>query len=195
MRIISGSKRGALLEVPQGGKVRPTADRVREGLFNILGSGRYGDVLASPVIADVFSGVGSLGLESWSRGNLKSGAPHIIFIEQDQDALHALNLNIKKLNLGDSATVIKRDATKKLIWPAGKANLVFLDPPWIHHDDDDDLALMALENLIALDALEGGAFISIEHDYRRPAQLPESCKVLDTRKWGKTACTFARYED
>ena len=61
MRIISGKKRGALLDCPEGGAIRPTADRVRQGLFNVLSAGAYGDVLASPVIADVFAGVGSLG--------------------------------------------------------------------------------------------------------------------------------------
>ena len=193
MRIISGKKRGTVLDCPEGGKVRPSADRVREGLFNILASGRYGDVLSSPIIADIFAGVGSLGLEAWSRGQLNGGALQVIFVEKDREALISLNTNIKKVGLGDSAHVITRDATSKLIWPAGKAGLVFLDPPWIHNDGDDDLAFMALENLKALDAFEEGAVISIEHDYRRPAKLPEQFEYLDTRKWGKTACTLARF--
>ncbi len=188
MRIISGKRRGAILECPEGGRVRPTADRVREGLFNVLASGTYGDVLASPVIADIFAGVGSLGLECWSRG-----APQIVFVERDQIALAALYHNIKKLGLGDAAAVLNRDATSTLVWPAEKANLIFLDPPWIRNDDDDDLAFMALENLIKHDVIADGALISIEHDHRRPAALPPSISYLDTRKWGKTACTLAQF--
>lgn len=68
MRIISGKRRGALLNVPSGGLVRPTADRVRQGLFNLLMGGRYGKPLDGVVVADVFAGSGALGLEAWSRG-------------------------------------------------------------------------------------------------------------------------------
>ena len=189
MRIISGKRRGALLDCPEGGVVRPTADRVREGLFNILAGGKYGDVLASPVIADVFAGVGSLGLECWSRG-----AAQVIFVEKNPTALAALNANIAKLGCGDAAVVINRDVTSKLIWPAAPAGLVFLDPPWIHNDNDDDLALIALNNMIAHGTIADNALISIEHDHRRPAALPDNMTVLDVRKWGKTAVTLARFQ-
>jgi 16S rRNA (guanine966-N2)-methyltransferase len=194
MRIISGKKRGALLDCPEGGALRPSADRVREGLFNILASGRYGDVLASPVIADIFAGVGSLGLEAWSRGDSSGGARHIIFIEKDRRALAALNRNIEKLEAGDAAIVLGHDATARINWPVGQAGLIFMDPPWIRTDDDDDLALMALENLIAHDAVADGALVSIEHDHRRPAALPDGVALLEVRKWGKVACTLARYQ-
>lgn len=194
MRIISGTKRGAILNCPEGGTVRPTADRVREGLFNVLSSGRYGDVLASSVVVDAFAGIGSLGLEAWSRRKVNEVDQRYVFIENNRHALEILNSNIKKLKLDDAAVVINRDVQAQLSWPVGKAGLVFLDPPWIHNDDDPDLALLALDNLIQLDTIEYGALISIEHDYRRPAALPSSCKYLDTRKWGKTACTFACFE-
>lgn len=188
MRIISGKRRGAHLNTPDGGAVRPTADRVRQGLFNVLAAGAYGDVLKNTVIADVFAGVGSLGLECWSRG-----ADRIVFIENNPAALKALHHNIDKLGCGDAATVISRDATTKLIWPVEPAGLVFLDPPWIHHDDDADLALLALDNLITHGAMAQDAIISIEHDHRRPAAVPAAIDILDVRKWGKTAITLGRY--
>ena len=82
MRIISGKKRGTNMMAPEGGQVRPTADRVREGLFNILSSRKYSDTLSSPVIADIFAGTGMLGLEAWSRG-----AAQVVFVENNSAAL------------------------------------------------------------------------------------------------------------
>ena len=72
--------------------------------------------------------------------------------------------------------MLSRDATRKLAWPAAPAGLVFLDPPWRKHDDDDDLAALAISNLISIGAIENGGIISIEHDHRRP---PEPAKILN----------------
>lgn len=189
MRIISGKRRGAILTVPEGGRVRPTADRVREGLFNVLLGGRYDIKLSSSVVADVFAGTGSMGLEAWSRG-----AEQITFVESDQIAISALKANIDKLDLGDDAAIVSRDATRNLAWPSAPADLIFMDPPWIYHDDDRDLAFEALTNLTAIGALAEGALVSLEHDHRRPANWPLGFALLETRKWGKSACSIARYE-
>lgn len=188
MRIISGKRRAALLAVPDGGRVRPTADRVREGVFNLLTGGRYGQPLKAPVVADVFAGTGAMGLEAWSRG-----AEQIVFVENDRIALAALEANISKLDLGDAAAVVRRDATRNLAWPAAPAELVFLDPPWIYQDDDRDLAHESLVNLIGLGAIADGALICIEHDHRRPATITDGITMLETRKWGKSACTIGRF--
>ena len=98
------------------------------------------------------------------------------FLETNDAALKALNANIKKLGCGDAAHVLSRDATRKLAWPAAPAGLVFLDPPWRKHDDDDDLAALAISNLISIGAIENGGIISIEHDHRRP---PEPTEILN----------------
>ena len=188
MRIISGRKRGTVLAAPEGGEVRPTADRVREGLFNILATGRHGPVLETPVVADVFAGTGMLGLEAWSRG-----ARQVVFVENNPTALGSLEANIRRLGLGDAGVVMPRDATRNLAWPAGPAGLVFLDPPWRRSDSDPDLALDALVNLIGIGAVAKGAVLSIEHDHRRPANLPDGCEMLETRRWGKTAVSLAMY--
>ena len=189
MRIISGKKRGTNMMAPEGGQVRPTADRVREGLFNILSSRKYSDTLSSPVIADIFAGTGMLGLEAWSRG-----AAQVVFVENNSAALAALKANISRLDMADAAVVVPRDATRNLAWPAGPAGLIFLDPPWRKTDDDPDLAHDALINLIGIGAVAEGAIISIEHDRRRPATLTPGCSHLETRQWGKTAYTLIRYD-
>ena len=188
MRIISGKRRGAQLAVPEGGVVRPTADRVRQGLFNLLLGGRYGKALDVPVIADVFAGSGALGLEAWSRG-----ADDIVFVENNPIAMKALEANIQKLDAEDETTIIRRDATRSMAWPTAPAGLIFIDPPWQYHDDDPDLALLALSNLINMGAVAPDALISIEHDARRPAHLPHGVEHLETRNWGKSACTLCAY--
>ena len=96
----------------------------------------------------------------------------MVFLETYDAALKALNANIAKLGCGDAAHVLSRDATRKLAWPAAPAGLVFLDPPWRKHDDDDDLAALALSNLISIGAIENGGIISIEHDHRRRRHWP-----------------------
>jgi 16S rRNA (guanine966-N2)-methyltransferase len=188
MRIISGKKRGTLLSVPEGGLVRPTADRAREGVFNLLTGGRYGKPLEVHVIADIFAGSGSMGLEAWSRG-----AMQVVFVENGDAALTSLQANIKKLGCGDAVHVLPRDATRKLAWPAAPAGLVFLDPPWRKKDDDSDLAASALENLISLGAIADAALISVEHDHRRPPEIPHDITLLETRRWGKSALSIYRY--
>ena len=189
MRIISGRKRGAVLAAPDGGEVRPTADRVREGLFNILAAGGHGPALDSPVVADVFAGTGMLGLEAWSRG-----ARQVVFVENAPAALAALEANMRRLGVGDAGVVVPRDATRNLAWPAGPAGLVFLDPPWRRSDDDPDLALAALANLIGIGAVAEGALLSIEHDRRQPPALPPGCVLLEERRWGRAAVSLARRE-
>lgn len=188
MRIISGKKRGAQLSAPDGGVVRPTADRTREGLFNLLTGGRYGQPFQTRVVADVFAGTGCLGLEAWSRG-----AMQVIFIETHDQALAALQANINKLGCGDAVRVLPRDATRRLAWPAAPAGLIFLDPPWQKTDTDTDLAELALDNLISIGAVADQALISIEHDHRRTPHLPASVVLLETRRWGKSACSICRY--
>ena len=188
MRIISGKKRATVLAAPEGGEVRPTADRVREGLFNILAGGKHGPALDSPVVADVFAGTGMLGLEAWSRG-----ARQVVFVENSPLALKSLEANIRRLGLGDAGVVVPRDATRNLAWPAAPAGLVFLDPPWRKTEDDTDLAHTAVENLIGLGAIADGALLSVEHDHRRPATLPGGCALLEVRRWGKTAVSLARF--
>jgi len=189
MRIISGRRRGAVLTTPEGGVVRPTADRVREGLFNTLLGGRYGKPLDVPVVADIFAGAGTMGLEAWSRG-----ARQVIFVENNASALAALEKNITKCASKDATFIVPRDATRRLAWPAAPAGLLFLDPPWRKSAEEPDPANLALQNFIRLGFIAPSALISIEHDHRSPPELPLGISWLETRKWGRSACTIARYE-
>ena len=195
MRIISGKKRSTTLTVPQGTQIRPTADRTREGLFNILNGKDYKGVMTGCVVADIFAGTGALGLEAWSRG-----AKQVVFVENNASVIKALNANIRKLGADEDSVVLMADATRKLTWPAPPASLVFADPPWKELQQGrelqqgNDAALLALENMIALGAVADGAVLAIEHDKRNPAQFPATCTHIQTRHWGRSAFTLVSYK-
>ena len=121
----SGSRRGAKLTKLDAVNTRPTADRVRESLFNILDSGRFGRALHEAVVIDAFAGTGALGLEALSRG-----ATSACFIEQSADALLVLRANVKKLDMHRRSQIITGDATSLLHWQHAPATILFADAPY-----------------------------------------------------------------
>lgn len=126
MRIVGGTYRGRTLVVPEGTNVRPTTDRVREALFNILEHGSIS--LEGARVLDMFSGSGALGLEALSRG-----AQAVLFVEEDADARGAIRTNIETLGATGATRVFRRDATNLGAIPKNQTdlyNLVFLDPPY-----------------------------------------------------------------
>ena len=124
MRIIAGRHRGTKLAQPAGADTRPTADRVRESLFNILEGGRFGRVIEDAIVIDAFAGTGALGLEALSRG-----AKSASFIERDQAALSVLRANIDRLKRVEDSHVIAGDATSIPAWRGPPATLMFADAP------------------------------------------------------------------
>lgn len=127
MRIVAGTWRGRTLVAPPGSRTRPTADRVRQALFDMLLHAPWGgrDTVEGAHVLDVFAGTGALGLEALSRG-----AAHTTFIEQDRAAFAALRANIAALRADRLCTVLPADA---LAVPSGqKCDLIFLDPPYGH---------------------------------------------------------------
>ena len=128
MRIVAGTWRGRALIAPSGPTTRPTADRVRQALFDMLLHAPWGgrESVEGAHVLDVFAGTGALGLEALSRG-----AAHATFIEHDRVALAALRTNIAACRAQDRSTVLAIDA---LATPPGEAaSLIFLDPPY-HQD-------------------------------------------------------------
>jgi 16S rRNA (guanine966-N2)-methyltransferase len=125
MRIIAGTHKGRLLQAPDGNATRPTADRVRQALFDMLlhapWAGR--DFLAGAHVLDAFAGTGALGLEALSRG-----AAHVTFFEQERAALAVLRANIAACRAAGQTTVHARDVLRP--GPGTHKNLIFLDPPY-----------------------------------------------------------------
>jgi len=176
MRIVRGSLGGRVLRAPHGAATRPTSEKVREAIFNILP-----DVERLQVL-DMFAGSGALGIEALSRG-----AAHATFIDQSKPALAVLRQNLRELGIEARATVLSGDAVSLAARhvPASPWQLVFIDPPYA-----SDLAVRAAESLAHL---ADDAVIVIEHDRRNapPEQLGSLLRT-DHRRYGDTLVSFYR---
>src|SRR5216683_6620058 len=125
MRIVGGRLGGRPLAAPKSQNIRPTADRLRESLFNILAHG-YGDPIAGARVLDLFAGTGALGLEAMSRG-----AAFALFIDDGAEARALIRQNVEALGLGGITRIFRRDATQLgAVHPNEPFGLVFLDPPY-----------------------------------------------------------------
>ncbi|MDE0409936.1 MAG: 16S rRNA (guanine(966)-N(2))-methyltransferase RsmD [Alphaproteobacteria bacterium] len=179
MRIVGGSLRGRRLRAPAGERVRPTGERVREALFDILTHGGMSRPLEGASVVDLFAGTGALGLEALSRG-----ADHLTAVESEADVRGVLRANIEALDCTGRATVIAADATR--LPPGLKAcDLALLDPPY-----RAGLAAPALAALVEGGWLGDEATIVVEHATDDPFEPPEALAVRDRRRYGRTALTF-----
>src|SRR6266853_4783150 len=125
MRIVGGRLGGRTLAAPKSQNIRPTSDRLRESLFNILAHG-YDDTIAGARVLDLFAGTGALGLEAMSRG-----ATFALFIDDGAEARALIRANVEALGLGGTARIFRRDATKLGgAHPLAPFSLVFADPPY-----------------------------------------------------------------
>ena len=182
MRIIAGIARGRKLISPgskcEKNKIRPTSDRAREALFNILGSDVYG-----AKVLDLFAGTGALGLEALSRG-----AESALFIDKSQSAIALITRNVDLTGFSDKATVLKRDLVKKKnldtkYIPDEGFSLIFIDPPYKTNFAEKILAFLGEETSF----MQRGVVVV---ESSSSAQLPESTgtlKCFDKRQYGETA--------
>jgi len=183
LRVIAGELRGRRLATVPGLKTRPTADRIRESVFNILGP-----TLGGLHVLDVFAGTGAFGIEALSRG-----AATACFVEIGRDALRILAGNLKVLGLVERATVLRCDAGRNLNCLRDRRprfELVFMDPPY-------GLGLVgpALAHLHAADCLAAGARLVVEHAAEDilPELTGSGCRLNDQRRYGKTLVSFLAY--
>ncbi len=186
MRIVGGKHRGRKIEAPAGREVRPTSDRARESLFNILMHGTKfgtdGPIVDGAVALDAFAGSGALGFEALSRG-----ASHAIFLDADFAALRIIRKNAETLGETERATILKADATRP---PRATqaASLVLLDPPY-----GQALAAPALEALARGGWLAPGAIVSVELGPDDAFEPPEDFTEVDERRYGKAIIRLLRY--
>ena len=184
MRIIAGGRRGAKLTKLDAVNTRPTADRVRESLFNILDGGRFGQALREAVVIDAFAGSGALGLEALSRG-----ATSACFIEQSADALLVFRANIKKLDMHSHSQVIAGDATSLLHWPHTPGTILFADAPY-HTGGGQQTAI----TLQSLGGLATGAIVILETHKSESIDYHQLAAAFltynETRIYGKAALHF-----
>ena len=185
LRIVGGVHRGRRLIAPPGEAVRPTSDRAREALFNILSHGRFaasGLPFAGRPVLDAFAGTGALGLEALSRG-----ASAAVFIENGREALAALRRNIAAFGEEDRAHIISGDATRPPR-AAMVCTAAFLDPPY-----RSGLAAPALSALVVAGWLMPGALVVVEVAAREELPLPAGFAGLDERVYGAARVVFLRY--
>jgi 16S rRNA (guanine966-N2)-methyltransferase len=169
MRIIAGSRKGHTIQAPPGRDTRPTSDRVRENVFNILGP------VDDAVVLDLYAGSGALGLEALSRG-----AARAVFVERDGAAARVIEQNLDKLRL--QGTVLRQDALAVLASETRKYDLVLVDPPYEMYDDIEPKLSRYLPRLLAEDGV-----VVVETDARTQPQLPLDERT--SRKYGAARIT------
>lgn len=187
MRIVGGRHRGRRIAAPEGHAVRPTGERAREAVFNLLENGRAlseaGFTLAGSTVLDAFCGSGALGLEALSRG-----AAFATFVDVDNVALAAARANAEKLGETGRCEFLRADAGALTNAPRAHA-LTFLDPPY-----RQGLAAAALAGLAAKDWLAEGAVCVVERGAGESAlELPSEFVTLDSRRYGAAVIDFIHY--
>lgn len=180
MRIVAGEHRSRVLESPKGDAIRPTSDKVRGAIFNMLQSrGLVGDA----IVLDVFCGTGALGLEALSQG-----AQSCTFIDKNKASLDLTKRNIQTLKEGMRAQALLMDGAKLPLCPINvePATLVFLDPPY-----GKGLAINALNSLMAQEWLAGECFCVVEES--AAIVPPDGFEVLQSKQYGDTHIALLHY--
>ncbi len=175
MRIIAGKHRGTNLLSPEGLDTRPTPQRVREAVFSMLESGRFGTVLRDRVVLDLFAGTGAMGLEALSRG-----AERVVLVDNHPTALDALRANVEKLRAGARAQVRSGDAARWHERAQVACGVIFMDPPYGSEAWVPALAAAAKTGWIGADTV-----VVIETDRRERTEVPDGFEVLEERTYGR----------
>ncbi len=186
MRIVGGRLKGRALAAPEGRDLRPTADRVRESVFNILAHGVDGFDLDGVTVIDIFAGTGALGFEALSRG-----AGHGVFIDNDPGALKLVRKNAGPLGLGREVTLLRLDAARLAPPPRSAKTpsaLAFLDPPY-----ESGLIQPALLGLGDKGWLAEGAVVVCEVAAKEEFAAPKKFEVMDERTYGAARVVFLKY--
>jgi len=182
MRVVGGRLRGRTLAAPKSQAIRPTSDRLRESLFNILAHA-HGDPVAGARVLDLFAGTGALGIEAISRG-----AAFSLFIDDGAEARALIRQNVDALGLGQVTRVFRRDATKLgMAHPVEPFGLVFLDPPYRM-----GLAAPALASLRDGGWLTPDALVVVEEAADAELAAPAGYEELERRMYDDTAVAFLR---
>ena len=179
MRVITGTARGVNLKAPEGLLTRPTADRVKQAIFNIIQYEIAGDVL------DLFAGSGQMGIEALSRGTA-----HAVFVDERSDALGVVRENLRRTHLEGQAEVVRSDYLNYLERSKRKFRLIFLDPPYA-----EKYLETAIKRISEIDILAEGGIIITERPLGKdlPGDFPGLSRSKDYN-YGKTTITLFRKE-
>ena len=180
MKVISGEKRGTKLFSFSGRNIRPTSQRVKEAIFNILKSRNYD--FKEKIIYDLFAGTGSLGLETLSRGSKK-----VYFFDNDRQSIKILGKNVNKLKYSDYCEIIETDLENYNFLSPKKPNLIFCDPPY-----NSNFICFILEFLLEKKIIEKNCLIIIETSKKNIFNFKNKFEILEDRTYGKTKVYFLK---
>lgn len=184
MRVISGKARGLKLDTPKNQDVRPTTDRVKESLFNMINS-----YIMDSNILDLFAGTGSLGIECLSRG-----AKNCVFVDKSKDSINIVRSNVKKARVENESTILNvdfKDAVKRLSTQNQKFDVIFMDPPYY-----ENMFIECLKSIDKFNLLDEDGIIVVEHDTKE--LFEDSIGRLNKsreKKYGNTTLTFYKLEE
>lgn len=184
MRIVAGRNRGRAILAPEGIDIRPTADRARQAVFDLLAHSpdMPERLLAEARVLDAFAGTGAMGLEALSRG-----APHCTFLDRDQRAIAGLRANAQTLNELSRASFLRADALQPP--PAAQpVGLAFLDPPY-----GKNLCMPALKALADAGWFAPGAIVVVEHDSAEALEDLPGFQDIGARRYGRAQFLFLRH--
>jgi 16S rRNA (guanine966-N2)-methyltransferase len=186
MRIISGNYKGKKILLPKDKLTRPLKDLTKESIFNIIEHSKLLDInLENSKILDLFSGVGSFGLECLSRG-----AKNVTFFESYKEVLTVLKKNIDNLKLQSFSSIIEKDifAENTLKILNGKFDIIFMDPPY----KEKNLSAILI-NIAKLDILDGEGIIIIHRHKKEIDKFPEKFKIIEEKTYGISKVIFGNY--
>ena len=186
MRIIGGENKGKNLLTPKGKDVRPTSNKVRQSIFNILEHNINWSGFGGKKVIDLFAGTGGMGFEALSRG-----AESVVFIDVLATALEIIQINAKKLRISRSFITVKCDVRKRLLQPIKgfcPANIVFIDPPY-----GKNLMASSLNSLAHQGWLEEGAICICEMEANKNLKRTAEFSFLDRRFYGNTQVYFLKF--
>jgi 16S rRNA (guanine966-N2)-methyltransferase len=182
MRIVGGKFRGRTLKSPSSNAIRPTSDKLRESVFNILVHS-YGDPIGGARVLDLFAGTGALGCEAMSRG-----AKFALFVDEGAEARAVIRTNIETLSLMGTTKIFRRDASKLgEIQGQEPFDLVFCDPPY-----GKGLAEKSLASAREGKWLSPGTLIVVEEAVKSAFKTPEGFEELERREYGDSEMIIAR---
>lgn len=183
VRVISGSARGLKLNTPGDDRVRPTTDRVKESMFNIVQDWVY-----DSQVLDLFAGSGALGIEALSRG-----ASQAVFCDNSLDSIKIIKSNIEKARVADRSQIVSGDFKRCLRDMEAKNqsfDMIFVDPPYY-----EGLFEEVLDTIRSCKILKKDGIVIVEHDAKRPIGQVEGLEVYKEKKYGITMLTFYCLED
>ncbi len=175
MRITGGSGKGRKLKVPAGTRVRPSSDKVKQALFNILG-----EKVQNALFLDLFAGTGAIGIEALSRG-----AERAFFVDDARESLNVTRQNIEQSGFGDRATITPAKAESYLKKTSEQFDVVFLDPPY-SHDQNELLNLVSASEILKQDSI-----VVYEH-FKKQATVQKAGRLALYREaaYGDTVLAF-----